>query len=85
MDGVALLTDAHAAGLQIHMDGEQLIIRGPRRLTSLAQRLLSHKEEILRALEWWAERAAITEFDGCLPREEAERLAWACIQSAGDV
>ena len=85
MDGVAVLSEAHAAGLQIHMDGERLIMRGPKRLASLAQHLLSHKEEILGALEWWTERAAIIEFDGWLPREEAERLAWACIQSARDV
>ena len=31
------------------------------------------------------ERAAIIEHDGYLPRDEAERLAWACIHSARDV
>jgi hypothetical protein len=31
------------------------------------------------------ERAAIKEYDGRLPRDEAERVAWACLQSARDV
>jgi len=26
--------------------------------------------------EWFEERAAIREFDGIMPRKEAERLAW---------
>ena len=30
-------------------------------------------------------RAALMEYDGRLPRAEAERLAGTCIQSAGDV
>ena len=31
------------------------------------------------------ERAALMEYDGRLPRDEAERLAWVCIQRIGDV
>jgi len=79
MDGVEVLTEAHAAGLQIHMDGERLIMRGPKRLASLAQHLLSHKAAILEILELFEERAAIMEYDGGLPHTEAERLAWACV------
>ena len=76
MDGIALLTEAHAAGLQVRMHGEYLIIRGPKRLAALAQQLLSQKGAILTLLEAWEERAAIREYDGCLPRQEAERRAW---------
>jgi len=35
--------------------------------------------------ELWAERLAIMVTNGSIPCEEAERLAWACIQSARDV
>ncbi len=30
--------------------------------------------------EAWEERAAIAEYDGGLSREEAERLAWECME-----
>jgi hypothetical protein len=85
MDSVALLTEACAAGLQVHMDEERLIVRGPHRLAALAQQLLSHKEEVLTILEAFEERAALMEYDGRIPRTEAERLAWVCVQSASDV
>jgi|RhiMetdeSRZDD1v2_1073273.scaffolds.fasta_scaffold2246277_2 hypothetical protein len=79
MDGVALFTEARAAGLQVRMHGEHLIIRGPKRLAALAQQLLSHKEEVLTILEAFEERAAIAEYCGGLTREDAERLAWQCV------
>ena len=80
MEAVDLLRTAHAAGLQVHMDGEDLIVRGPKRLTALAQQLLSHKEEILKVLELVEERTAIMEYDGGLSRAEAERLVWGCLR-----
>jgi len=79
MDGVALLTEAYASGLQVRTEGERLIVRGPKRLAALAQQLLSHKAAILEILELFEERAAIMEYDGGLPRIEAEQLAWACV------
>jgi hypothetical protein len=44
-----------------------------------------HKAELHGLVEEWSERAALVEYDGCLPRAEAESLAWVCIQSARDV
>jgi hypothetical protein len=79
MDGVALLTEACAAGLQVHMDEERLIVRGPKRLATLAQQLLSHKEEILTLLDAFEERAGIMEYYAGLSRPEAEQLAWQCV------
>ena len=38
--------------------------------------LRTHKEALLALLELWEERAAIMQYDGRLPRAEAERLAW---------
>lgn len=84
MDGVALLTEAYAAGLQVHAEGERLIVRGPKRLAALAQQLLSHKAAILEILELFEERAAIMEYDGGLPHAEAERLAWVCVLGGDD-
>jgi hypothetical protein len=34
-----------------------------------------HSIDLLHLTEWWAERAAIREYDGCMSRTEAERLA----------
>jgi hypothetical protein len=50
MDGLTLLTDATAAGLTIHVDGDRLVIRGPRAADTLARRLLEHKLEVVAAL-----------------------------------
>ena len=44
-----------------------------------------HKPGLHALVEDWSERAALMEYDGRLPRDEAERLAWVCIQSARDV
>jgi hypothetical protein len=84
VDGVMLLSEAHAAGLQVHAEGARLIVRGPKRLAVLAQQLLNHKAPILDILELFEERAAIMEYDGGLPRAEAERQAWAWVQRTGE-
>ena len=90
MDGLALLTEAKQAGLVVLVDGERLRIRGPRRAESIAQRLIDHKALVIEALandlpaEWhfhWDERAAIMEYDGKIPREQAEALALAEIRN----
>jgi hypothetical protein len=92
MVGLTLLDQAKSAGLTVLREGDRLIVRGPKRLASLAQGVLAHKEQVLAALEGadalaevsrpfedhheaWEERAAIMEFEGGLPREEAERRA----------
>jgi hypothetical protein len=53
----------------------------PELLGALRQR----KAALCGLVEAWSERAAIAEYNGRIPRAEAERLAWACIQSARDV
>ena len=50
MDGIAPLREARKAGLAIKADGDKLIIRGPRRLGDLAQRVLAHKPEVMALL-----------------------------------
>jgi hypothetical protein len=41
--------------------------------------LRQHKVALCGLGEAWSERAAIAEYDGRIPRAEAERLAWTCI------
>src|SRR5215472_15333657 len=50
MDGLRLLKEALACGLQVRVEGDKLIVRGPRRSEPLAKELLEHKVEIMAAL-----------------------------------
>ena len=50
MDGVTLLSDASAAGLTIRVDGDRLVIRGPRSSDATARALLAHKPEVIAVL-----------------------------------
>ena len=50
MDGLALLQAADAAGLTVNVDGDRLVIRGPRSADATARALLEHKPEIMAAL-----------------------------------
>jgi transposase len=47
MDSLALLNEAHAAGLEVRADGDRLMVRGPRSAAALAQKLLAHKADVL--------------------------------------
>ena len=50
MDGMILLRDARAAGLEVLTDGRRLTVRGPRDAETVAKRLLANKRLVLRAL-----------------------------------
>ena len=50
MDGLALLTEARAAGLVVRNEGGQLVVEGPRRAEGVAIRLVAAKGEVLAAL-----------------------------------
>lgn len=50
MDGLSLLTDAATAGLTVRVDGDRLVIRGPRAADAVARCLLEHKPEVVAAL-----------------------------------
>jgi hypothetical protein len=92
MSAADALKAARAAGIQLGVDGEDLVLTAsvppPAAVIDL---LASHKAEIVSLLRptqdgWSAEdwqiffdeRAGIVEFDGGLPREEAEARAFAC-------
>jgi hypothetical protein len=49
---------------------------------ALVDAMRQHKDGLHALVETFEERAAIMEYDGRIPRDKAERLAWACIQSA---
>jgi hypothetical protein len=53
MDGLILLDRAQKAGLAVRLDGEKLIIRGPRRAEPVARLLIEHKPAVLAALTPW--------------------------------
>ena len=50
MDGLALLRAADAAGLSVNVDGDRLVIRGPRSADATARALIEHKPEVMAAL-----------------------------------
>jgi hypothetical protein len=50
MDAVSLLREARNVGLEVAVDGDHLVVRGPRRLEPVARRLLERKDQVLQAL-----------------------------------
>jgi hypothetical protein len=93
MSAAEALRAAHAAGVRVTVDGEDLILvasAGPP--TAVLDLLSQHKAAIVRLLrpvsrnwsvkDWRAffdERAGIAEFEGGLSRAEAEARAFACL------
>jgi hypothetical protein len=92
MSAADALRAARAAGIQLRIDGDDLMLEASASPPPAVIDLLSrHKAEVvalLRAAEdgWSAEdwqvffdeRAGIVEFDGGLPRSDAEAQAFAC-------
>jgi hypothetical protein len=92
MSAAAILREARAAGIDLGLDGDGLILQAQAPpAPELLDRLARHKQEIIDLLrpgrdgwsaeDWQAyfdERAGIVEFDGGLPRREAEANAFAC-------
>jgi hypothetical protein len=60
MDGLAsLLVEARCSGLTVQVEGERLVVRGPRSATAVATQLLARKAEVLASLT--SEEAAVQE------------------------
>src|SRR5262249_40340199 len=66
MDRVALLRDARAARLEIAVDGDRLIVRGPAWAEAVARSLIEHKAEII----------ALISADGVTDRETDNTTDW---------
>jgi hypothetical protein len=50
MDGLNLLRRARDAGLAVEVEGDKLVIRGPKRAEPVARLLIDHKPEVMAAL-----------------------------------
>ena len=50
MDSMTLLVEARVAGLDVRVEGDRLIVRGPKTAAPLAQQLLDRKPEVLELL-----------------------------------
>lgn len=95
MSAADAMTRARAAGIQIGIDGDALVLEAPAPPPAeLLDLLARHKAAIVtllrRANDGWSgedwrelfeERAAIAEFDGGLPREQAAAQAFFCCVS----
>ena len=81
MTPAALLATLHAAGVVLMLDGHALRYRAPTGVmtAALLQELSHHKVALLDLMAAFEERAALLEYAGGLLREEAKRLAWACV------
>jgi hypothetical protein len=92
MSAVEALRAARAAGVEVRVDGGDLVLEAPAPPSAVVLDLLSlHRPAIVALLrgqqrdwsakEWQAffdERAGIAEFDGALPRGQAEARAFTC-------
>ena len=47
MDGMNLIERAHDAGLEIHRDGERIVIRGPKDSGETARLILANKSAVI--------------------------------------
>ena len=87
MSAAVLLADLAACGVQLEVDGDRIRYRARRGALTpdLAERIRGSREDLLRLLDeerielrhQFEERAGVREFDGGLPRADAEREAWA--------
>ena len=92
MSAAIALKAARDAGISLRVDGADLVLEAPAPPSATVINLLTrHKAELIVLLrfggdewsieDWHAhfdERAGIAEFDGGLPRPEAETLAFEC-------
>jgi hypothetical protein len=50
MDVLMLLKEANAVGFTVMVDGDRLVIRGPKSAEKIARKLLDHKADVLEAI-----------------------------------
>ena len=70
MEGLELLKGARAAGLVVTADGDQLFIRGPKRLAAIVQQLIANKPAVMAAL-----RPPASTADGCCQPTESDPVS----------
>jgi hypothetical protein len=84
MNRCELFTALDAAGVALRIEGGAIRYTAPRgaMTAELRAALVEHKPDLLHDYE---ERAAIREYDGNMPRAEAERLAAADVQESQSI
>jgi hypothetical protein len=81
---VSIVARIHAAGGKLRRDKWRatLVKRGALSADAVAW-IKDHKADLMREIwplyDEWDERAAIIEYDGGLPRDRAEALAYQCV------
>lgn len=58
MEPLTPLVEAERAGLQVRVDGDRLVVRGPRTAEALAQEILACKPALMPLLAWNEDRAS---------------------------
>lgn len=77
---MSIVARIRAKGGSVRRDGYKFVLKRGRLDQIAMDWIAAHRADLMR--EIWAEfddfeeRAAIIEYDGCLPRDEAERLAY---------
>ena len=61
MDALSLLAEARAAGLDVRVDGDRLVVRGPKTAEPLVRRLGEAKADVIALLDPAARVAAFQE------------------------
>jgi hypothetical protein len=96
VDGMTLLEEARATGLEVKTEGDRLIVRGPRSAEGLARILLERKAELIVILKMrdaevtWRVQAMLPQIpeNGPVPfliaREAVEPQAGCCL-SCGEL
>jgi hypothetical protein len=74
---VRLMIELIRAGVRLSVDEGRLCYDGPADSLGgdVIERMRACRDDLIAAVEQWAERAAIREFDGEMARVDAERLA----------
>lgn len=82
MTALELLTTLRELGVTLTLWVDRLHVDAPQGALTPVLRVAirEHKAKLLDLLEDCEERASLMEYDGRVPRAEAERLAWACVQ-----
>lgn len=89
MDAVVLLQKASAAGLVLRVEGDKLIVRGPRSAEPIVRLLTDHKPAVMAALasapstRWLSRhRQSLAMFRRFHDEGEAAALAWGDVTAA---
>jgi hypothetical protein len=76
MDVVALLREAHSSGLSVSVDGDRLVVTGPKSAADVVRKLADNKSAVLAALRASTDLSAVSAVGGT-PRNAEENASCA--------